>query len=209
LQRFRSEYISDAPYDAIDIGWGWGVNDVGGNPVYRTAQRGYYDFPGNLTYDTPTLHRRLIVANNRIHGVKQLFHDGGAIYNLSASPETSIVGNYIYDIPDRIELYLDEGSRYLSIRENVIDGAVVWLTANTMDDAYPLRATTDNSACGNWYSPARITGSWTGYQGNVECANTRVEAGAWPAAARTVIERAGIQKEVAVIEYVRLSPGSN
>jgi hypothetical protein len=187
--------ISDAPYDAIDIGWGWGVNDVGGNPVYRTAQRGYYDYPANLTYDSPTLQRRVIVANNRIHHVKQLFHDGGAIYNLSASPDSYISENYIYDIPQRIALYLDEGSRYLTIRDNVIDGAGVWLTVNTMDNSYPLRATTDNSAYGNWYAPARKTGSWNGYQANMEHDNVLVADGAWPAAARAIMERAGIQAD--------------
>src|SRR6185369_3241150 len=46
--------ISDAPYDGIDIGWGWGVNDAGGSAVYRSARRGYYDFPTNLLYETPT-----------------------------------------------------------------------------------------------------------------------------------------------------------
>jgi hypothetical protein len=193
--------ISEAPYDAIDIGWGWGVNDAGGNPVYRSAQRGYYDFPANLTYDTPTLHRRVLVANNRIHRVKQLFHDGGAIYNLSASPETLITENYIYDIPERIGLYLDEGSRYIKLRANVVDGAGVWLTVNTMDDAWPLRATTDNAATGNWYSPSRRTGSWTGYMDNVERDNTLVPDGVWPEAARSVMEQAGIRNGTGVIEY--------
>ena len=75
--------ISDAPYDGIDIGWGWGVNDPGGNPVYRDVRRGYYDHPGNLIYETPTLHQGVVVAYNHIHHIKRLFHDGGAIYNLS------------------------------------------------------------------------------------------------------------------------------
>ena len=94
--------ISDAPYDGIDIGWGWGVNDAGGSPVYRDARRGYYDHPANLVYETPTLHRGVVVAYNRMHHIKKLFHDGGAIYNLSASPDTVIAENYIHDIPDRI-----------------------------------------------------------------------------------------------------------
>lgn len=192
--------ISEAPYDAIDIGWGWGVNDVGGNPVYRTAQRGYYDFPQNLTYDTPTLHRRVVVANNRIHNVKQLFHDGGAIYNLSASPDTLITGNYIYDIPQRIAVYLDEGSRFITVRDNVVAGAGVWLTVNTMDDAFPLRASTDNQVSGNWYSPSKRTGGWNSYQGNIERDNLVVYDGAWPAGARAVMDTAGIQKGVEVAE---------
>lgn len=38
--------VSGAPYDGIDIGWGWGVNDPGGSPAYFTASRGDYDQPG-------------------------------------------------------------------------------------------------------------------------------------------------------------------
>src|SRR3546814_6895399 len=32
--------ISDMPYDAIDIGYGWGMHDAGGNPNYRTRKIG-------------------------------------------------------------------------------------------------------------------------------------------------------------------------
>ena len=185
----------------IDIGWGWGTNDVGGNPVYRVAERGYYDHPANLTYDTPTLHRRVVVAHNRLHDIKKVFHDGGAIYNLSASPDTIIGENYIYDIPDRIGLYLDEGSRYVTIRNNVVDGAGVWLNVNTFDSYRPLRATTDNRAVGNWYTQGKITGSWDAYNNNLLHDNQLVKRGALPIPARKVIENAGIQREAGVVAY--------
>jgi hypothetical protein len=193
--------ISDAPYDGIDIGWGWGVNDVGGNPVYRIARRGYYDYPRNLTYETPTLHRRAIVANNRLYNIKQLFHDGGAIYNLSASPDTLIAENYISDIPNRIALYLDEGSRYITLRNNVVDGAGIWLNVNAMDDAFPLRATTDNVAYGNWYTPSKLNGSWNTYQNNLARDNELVKGKSWPDAARSVIDQSGIQKDAGLVAY--------
>jgi hypothetical protein len=193
--------ISGAPYDGIDIGWGWGVNDVGGSAVYRSARRGYYDHPDNLVYDTPTLHRRVVVANNRIYNIKRVFHDGGAIYNLSASPDTLITENYIYDIPGRIALYLDEGSRYITVRNNVVDGAAVWLTVNTQNDYWPLRSSTDNKAVGNWYTPSKITGKWDNYNNNLLEANELVTKKAWPAAARSVMERSGIQKEAGPVEY--------
>jgi hypothetical protein len=186
--------ISDAPYDGIDIGWGWGMNDAGGSDVYRSARRGYYDFPSNLTYETPTLHRRALVAYNRLHGIKRLFHDGGAIYNLSASPDTLIAENYIYDIPGRIALYLDEGSRYITVRENVVDGAGVWLTVNTQDDYRPLRSSTDNRAVGNWYTQSKITGSWDRYNNNTLDSNHLVTQGAWPAEAKAIMENAGVEK---------------
>jgi len=193
--------VSDAPYDGIDIGWGWGVNDAGGNPVYRDARRGYYDFAANLLYETPTLHRGVVVAYNRIHHVKKLFHDGGAIYNLSASPDTVIAENYIHDIPDRIALYLDEGSRYLTVRNNVVDGAGVWLNINTLDDYWPLRVSIDNEAFGNWYSPAKVRGSWDAYNHNLAHDNRELKGGAWPPAARKIAENAGIQSNAGVAKY--------
>ncbi len=186
--------IFNAPYDAIDIGWGWGMNDVGGNPVYR-AQRSYYDFSQSPTYDTPTLHRRVMVAYNRVHDVKKLFHDGGAIYNLSASPDTAIFENYIYDVPGRIGLYLDEGSRYINVRNNVIDGANMWLLINTMEEASPRRATTDNHVVGNWYSPARMISPSPAFNNNVVEGNIEVSDAQWPLAAKSVIENSGVQKE--------------
>jgi len=197
--------ISDAPYDGIDIGWGWGVNDPGGNPVYRDARRGYYDSAQNLVYDSPTMHHDVLVAYNHLHHIKQRFHDGGAIYNLSASRDTVIAGNYIHDIPDRIALYLDEGSRYLTLRDNVIDGAGTWLNINTLDDYWPLRVTTDNQAFGNWYSAAKVRGSWDEYHDNLARDNRLLKPGAWPAAAKAIVERAGIRKGVEVARYAPAS----
>jgi hypothetical protein len=199
--------ISDAPYDGIDIGWGWGVNDAGGNPVYRDARRGYYDHPENLVYETPTLHRGVVVAYNDIHHIKRLFHDGGAIYNLSASRDTVIEGNYIHDIPDRIALYLDEGSRYLTLRDNVVEGAGTWLNINTLDDYWPLRITTDNQAFGNWYTAAKVRGSWSKYYNNLARDNGLLKPGPWPAAARQIVDGAGIQKGSEVAKYAAGDPG--
>jgi hypothetical protein len=192
--------ISNAPYDGIDIGWGWGMNDAGGSAVYHSARRGYYDDPANLVYDTPTLHRRVVVAYNRIHDIKHVFHDGGAIYNLSASAGTMIAENYIFDIPGRIALYLDEGSRYITVRQNVVSNAAVWLTVNTQDDYRPLRSATDNEATGNWYTESKITGSWDAYNNNTLESNRLVTPDAWPAEARAVMEKAGVEKQAGVVE---------
>jgi hypothetical protein len=193
--------ISDAPYDGIDIGWGWGVNDAGGSPVYRSARRGYYDHPENLTYDTPTLHRNIVVAYNRIYDIKKVFHDGGAIYTLSASPGTVIAENYISDIPERIALYLDEGSRYITVRNNVVSGAGTWLTVNTQNDYAPLRSSIDNTATGNWHTQSKLTGKWDAYNNNLLDGNQLVKSNAWPAAAKQIMENAGIQKEAGAVLY--------
>jgi len=198
--------ISDAPYDGIDIGWGWGINDVGGNATYRIAERGHYDHAANLTYDTPTLHRRVVVAYNRLHDIKKLFHDGGAIYNLSASPDSFIAENYLYSIPDRIALYLDEGSRYITIRDNVVDGAGTWLNINTVASFQPLRTSTDNKATGNWHTEGKVGGLWDAYNNNVMIDNPVIARGAWPAAARRVMENAGIEKAAGEVVYGEARP---
>jgi hypothetical protein len=185
--------ISGAPYDGIDVGWSWGINDPGGSGPYRSRARGYYDQPGNHVYDTPTILRDTVVSGNRVHRVKTCFADGGAIYQLSADPGALIADNYVYDVPCGIGLYLDEGSRYVTVRGNVIDGSGIWLNANTVDSFRPHRPTLDNLAMGNWYNGGRLNGSWDDYVNNRLVDNIKVKGDAWPTGAQTVIEQAGIE----------------
>jgi hypothetical protein len=189
--------VSGAPYDGIDIGWGWGTNDPGGNPTYRTRQRGYYDMPGNKVYDTPTTLRDSFVAYNRIHKVKQWFADGGAIYHLSADPGAVITENYVFDVPGAIGLYLDEGSRHVTVRDNVVDGSREWLFANTMDEFFPMRVTIDNTATGNWHRGGVLAGMWTAHMNNVVSRDHPI-TGAWSPAATAVIAAAGVRPEKSV-----------
>ena len=99
-------------------------------------------------------------ASNRVHGAKRYFHDGGAIYNLSASPGTLITENYIFDNSKMIGLYLDEGSRYIVVRRNVVqDPEGEWLNVNTVHSAYPLRISPDNTATGNWHDGSKVGGT--------------------------------------------------
>jgi hypothetical protein len=190
--------VSDAPYDGIDIGWGWGANDPGGSAEYWRQQRGYYDQPGNLVYDTPTTLRDTVVVGNRVTRVKQWFPDGGAIYHLSADPGALIADNYIADVAGAggIAIYLDEGSRYVTIRNNVIDRVGgVWLNLNSQDFIAPKRTALDNLAIGNWYNSGRLQGSWTAYLNNRSVDNIKVEGDAWPAAARSVIGHSGVRPD--------------
>ena len=187
--------ISAASYDGIDIGWGWGTHDPGGSAAYRTTDRGYYDQTGNVTYDTPTILRDSVVVANRVHDVKRWFPDGGAIYHLSADPGALIAENYVYDVPGGIALYLDEGSRYVTLRNNVVSNVGVWLNLNSQDVFFPRRTAMDNTAIGNWRNSGRITGSWTGYLNNRLIDNVEVSNAEWPAGAREVIARSGVQPE--------------
>ncbi|MAF27693.1 MAG: pectate lyase [Croceicoccus sp.] len=188
--------ISDAPYDGIDVGWGWGINDPGGSPEYYRWHRSYYDDPENLIYDTPTILRDTVIVGNRVGRVKQWFPDGGAIYHLSADPGALIARNYVYDVRGSggIAIYLDEGSRYVTVRENVIDRVGgVWLNLNSQDAITPRRTALDNTATGNWYNSGRLQGNWTAYLGNRAEGNVKVDGQAWPAAAQAVIDESGVQ----------------
>jgi len=198
--------ISDAPYDAIDIGYGWGMHDPGGNPNYRFHMHGY-DYPQNLIYDKPTTHRDVVVASNRVHDCKKFFQDGGAIYNLSASPGTLITENYIFDNHSMIGLYLDEGSRYVTVRRNVVKGNdVEWLNVNTVHSVYPMRISPDNTATGNWHESTTIGGLWNNYQNNLILDDHLVTDGAWPADALDVMKSSGIEAAAGAVEYESAKP---
>lgn len=193
--------ISDVPYDAIDIGYGWGMQDPGGNANYRTRMHGY-DWPQNRVYSTPTTHHDVVVAANRIHNAKRLFHDGGAIYNLSASPGTLITENYIYDNHGMIALYLDEGSRYLQVRRNVVDDTSgEWLNINTVHAAYPLRISTQNRAEDNWHNGSRVGGLWTNYEDDLILNDHLITNDTWPADAQQIMRDAGIERSAGDVSY--------
>jgi hypothetical protein len=198
--------ISDVPYDAIDIGYGWGIQDPSGNPNYRVRMRGY-DWPQNLVYRTPTTHHDVVVAANRIHDAKKLFHDGGAIYNLSASPGTLITENYIFENHSRIALYLDEGSRYVTVRRNVVqDPEGEWLNINTVHAAYPLRISPDNTAIDNWHDGTKIGGMWTNYQNDLILDDHRISNGQWPDEAKKIMDSSGIDPKAGTIAYGSVQP---
>ena len=200
--------ISDVPYDAIDVGYGWGMHDAHGNPNYRVRMHGY-DSPSNLIYETPTTHRDVVVASNRVHGAKRYFHDGGAIYNLSASPGTLITENYIFDNSKMIGLYLDEGSRYIMVRRNVVqDPEGEWLNVNTVHAAYPLRISPDNTATGNWHDSSKVGGLWNNYQNNLILDDHLVTDGKWPADAVEVMKNSGIEASAGKVEYGEATAGA-
>ena len=201
--------ISGAPYDAIDVGYGWGYVDAGGNPNYRARQHGYDALGkggGNPVYDTPTTHRDVFVGFNRVYKVKQLFNDGGAIYNLGACPDCVFAENHVFDIGDRIALYFDEGSRDITARNNVVEGASEWLNINTAHGALPLRTTVNNRATGNWHDTAGTGGIWTAYQNDLIDDDHLVSNGAWPDAAKQVMANAGIDPSAGPVEFGDAKP---
>ena len=176
--------VANVPYDGIDTGYGWGINDAGGSDDY--VDRGYYDW--NPKYSTPTTLKDNVVAGNLVHSTKARFADGGTVYNLSASPGTVVEKNYLFNFSG-VGLYLDEGTRSTVYRENVMQGGGPWVFTN----AYSNRNnTSDNVLQGNWYTAGGAQAPNADTHHNQLVDNVKVTGNAFPAAAREVMCDAGV-----------------
>jgi len=177
--------VDHLPYDGIDIGWGWGMNDPGGSQDY--AQRGTYNY--QPIYTTPTTEKDNLVAGNLIFDTKNAMHDGGSIYNLSANPGTVIQNNYMYNNNHTVALYMDEGSRYVTLSDNVVQDAGVWALTN----ASSLNNTDDNTFDHNWYNSGATYVATGPPHNNVLTGNVAVNGYNWPSDAESVIKAAGLE----------------
>ncbi|MFE9426444.1 RICIN domain-containing protein [Kitasatospora sp. NPDC006697] len=176
--------VANLAYDGIDVGWGWGINDQGGSQDY--VNRGTYAY--QQVYSTPTTLRNTIVTYNRIHGTKKVFHDGGSLYNLSANPNSAFDDNYIYDNAHTVGLYLDEGSRSVTLAGNVLQDSGVWAFTN----ADANNNTSDSTFAGNWYNAGAVNVATGSPHNNVLTGNTQVSGTNWPAGAQEVIAQSGV-----------------
>lgn len=176
-------YVADAPYTGIGIGYGWGANDPGGAPDY--FNRGLYDF--QPVYDTPTTLRDVHVVGNHISGVVQTMFDAGCIYMLSAMPGSTVDENYCEN-SGQLGLYFDEGTRYVSASRNVfINTAGQWAHANIQNG----HRTGDLTLIGNYTTNPAITFIVDGERGNVTRDNVTISATNPPIEASRVIYTAG------------------
>ncbi|MFD8722282.1 RICIN domain-containing protein [Streptomyces sp. NPDC059629] len=157
--------ISDAPWAAISLGWGWqsAANAEGNNSI----------------------------SYNRIGNVLNRLCDTAGIYHLSNDPGTVINGNYVHDVvrgPAACTsavsgIYLDEGSDNMTVSNNVLshtdgfinqnrNGTNVTLTNNTtsgdsvikasgLESAYQGLAAKINLAYNKPASSSSVYGSWT------------------------------------------------
>lgn len=176
--------VDHLPYDGIDIGWGWGINDPGGSQDY--VNRGTYNF--QPIYTTATTLKNNTVSFNLIFDTKNAMHDGGSIYNLSANPGSVIEDNYMFNNNSTVALYLDEGSRYLTVSNNVVQGAGVWAFTN----ANANNNTDNNTFSGNWFNGGATQVATGSPHNNVLSNNVQVSGTNWPSGAQQVISQAGI-----------------
>ncbi|MEJ5867199.1 hypothetical protein WDV85_05505 [Pseudokineococcus sp. 5B2Z-1] len=180
--------VADVSYDGIDTGFGWGSNDPGGSDEY--LRRGYYDW--NTLYTTPTTLRDNLVAGNLVHDTKAAFADGGSVYNLSASPGSVFERNYLYDVSG-VALYLDEGTRYTTWRQNVLEGTSPWVFTNAYSAG---NGTADNLLESNWYTSGGAQVPNAEERNNRLVDNRLVDPEQYPPGAVDVICEAGVSPDV-------------
>lgn len=99
--------ISHTPYSGICLGYGWGMNDVGGSPLYVSF--GTYNY--QPIFETPTTLMNNVIHGNLIHDYGYSHTDLGSIYTLSKSPSTYITQNYAFN-SSWYGVYTDEVSSF-------------------------------------------------------------------------------------------------
>lgn len=133
--------VTDLPYGAINLGFGFGANDAGGNPIY--GRRGLYNYQPLFT--TPTTAKDNRITANRVARYGTMHTDLGGIYTLSDNTGTVISNNFIENAAHK-GFYPDEGSRGIVFADNVVISGE-WFGPN-----FGCPNVTDLSGSGNWAS---------------------------------------------------------
>ncbi|MEV0155113.1 RICIN domain-containing protein [Micromonospora sp. NPDC050686] len=109
--------IEKTPWSGITLGWGW------------------WNFDGSSGSIAPngptTTARNNTISYNHIIDTVQRLSDTAPIYTLGSQPGTTIADNYLQGVPagHKYGLHPDEGSAYMTFRDNVlsIDKNVTWM----------------------------------------------------------------------------------
>jgi len=133
--------VTDLPYGAINLGFGFGANDAGGNPIY--GRRGLYNYQPLFT--TPTTAKDNRITANHVARYGTMHTDLGGIYTLSDNTGTVIANNFIENAAHK-GFYPDEGSRGIVFADNVVISGE-WFGPN-----FGCPNVTDLSGSGNWAS---------------------------------------------------------
>jgi len=109
--------IEKTPWSGITLGWGWWNFDGSS---------------GSIAPNRPTVTaRNNNISYNHIIDTVQRLGDTGPIYTLGSQPGTTVHDNYLQGVPagHKYGLHPDEGSAYITFRDNVlsVDKNVTWL----------------------------------------------------------------------------------
>jgi hypothetical protein len=170
--------LYDLPYGGISVGWGWGCQDPDGEPLGDCSR--------DNNYTTPTVARNNKIRHNLMHDYMKILEDGGGIYTLGAQPNSEISYNYIYNQKNKhAPLYLDEGTQYYLVKNNVVASAPEWLYIWT-------HSIMNNSVRYNYSDTHNFTNKGTN---NRVSENTVANDRDWPKEAQSIIIDAGLEAE--------------
>ena len=186
--------VYNLPYSGINSGYGWGVNDAGGNNEYGTRGTGNL-YKYQPLYTNPTIAQGNQIVANYVHDAMLQMNDGGCHYNLSASG-TTVTQNYCNGSGSGLSGlifgdYEDEGSAYVTITKNVFAsfGAVATANANASNNTGHITFTN------NWVSSSppnpSLGGPGNTVSGNITISGAQISG--FPADAQTVANAAGLE----------------
>ncbi|MEV1317238.1 ricin-type beta-trefoil lectin domain protein [Micromonospora arborensis] len=109
--------IEKTPWSGITLGWGWWNFDGSS---------------GSIVPNRPTTTaRNNTISYNHIIDTVQRLSDTAPIYTLGSQPGTTITNNYLQGVPagHKYGLHPDEGSAYITFRDNVlsVDKNITWM----------------------------------------------------------------------------------
>ena len=115
--------LSNLPYSGIAIGWGWGMTDPGQFPGCTGCPFQHWKI-----YKTPTASQGNRIVANKVSNYLKRLYDGGGIYSLGQQGTSLrngevIARNVVFGkAPSHggNALYTDGGSRYITLRRNVL-----------------------------------------------------------------------------------------
>jgi hypothetical protein len=174
--RLAHNEICQLPYSGISMGWGWGMEDAGG---------GGYNQPHRYSDPTPAKNNR--IEYNNIHEVMTKMEDGGGIYMLGRQPGTIVQGNHVHDCKNPTSkrgwsqgLYLDEGSGFIEVTNNLV---------------YGMTPLTCNNKAQNRIATCNIHDNFLGARPSDAAAPGvgQAKSDAVPAAMRKIIAAAGLE----------------
>jgi uncharacterized protein YjdB len=159
--------LHDLPYSAISTGWGWGNADPPGNPSASNHN---------------------VVRANLVYNLMQVLRDGGGIYSLGEQRNMLIDGNVVHEqLNDYGAIYLDDGSRDITVTRNILFDNEINLTAKGWDHVIQGNYWDDETRNMLWFDQSAVYGP-----------NTLGEPSTYPL---SILNSAGLQ-----LEYTDLRP---
>ena len=161
--RITHNDISQVPYTAISVGWGWG-------------QQTNYPMQSN------------IISYNVVFDFMKELNDGGGIYVLSKQPDSTISNNYVQQMTAGKSgggIYLDNGTQNYTVSSNLVLAVYKWAAVQDFG-----REAINNTLQGNYSDTTNIS-AW--FAANTISDNTLVSSGNLPVAAQNIVACAGLE----------------